>query len=480
MPKNNDNQGKLNRRDYVKGIAAAGIGVGTALSSTAIAETDANGQDVFLLFGVDTSETDLESWLKSREGDIQSQESSSEVIQYQDVEQLNVNQQENAIAISLDGGEADAIQRTYQNNTNTQVGEAESVNATKENKDHTFTQVKDVYVIFADDTKSREFSGWVVSDDVFQSEQTAVAEIDQEQEVEQVNYNSQSTAVAIAEGGSYSRSYQQSYQENENAQTAEAVAANVGDGDSQNADSSVEQSQEVDQLNVNEQGIAVAIAVGDGSTAKAWQVSCQYNTNEQIADATAINFDPKSMTEATAMARMDGDFSESDVKRTNDGADQSNTQEAAADIDQFQEVSQRNINLQNAAVSIALGASVATATQASYQGNFNAQVAEASAVNIEVGDWKATAVLSGMDANGDGSWAVSYDNGAEQVNQQAAIADIDQAQYVEQLNVNEQYSSVAFAIDDGNASAEQINYQLNQNEQIAESESSNENEKCVP
>ncbi|SIQ67167.1 hypothetical protein SAMN05421858_0029 [Haladaptatus litoreus] len=477
MPKNNDNERNLNRRDYVKGIAAAGIGAGTIFSGASAARTNANGEDVYLVFGADTS-SDLESWLENRAGDLQSssQESNSEVIQYQDVNQLNVNQQENAVAISIDGGQADAIQRTYQYNTNTQKGDAQSINAKKEKKEHTFEDVKNAYIVFAGDSDSREFSGWVVSDNVFESKQSAEADIDQEQEVEQVNYNSQSTAVAISEGGSYSRSYQRSYQENNNVQTAKALALNVGDGDSQKADSSVEQWQDVDQLNVNEQGIAVAIAVGEDSVAKAWQVSCQFNTNKQIAKAAAINFDPKSMDEVAATARMNGDFSESDVKRTKTGKDQANTQDAEADIDQFQGVNQLNINLQNAAVSVALDKSDSYATQASYQGNFNAQVAEAAAVNIDEGNWKAATVLNGTDAKGDGSWAVSYDNGGDQVNQQTAIADIDQAQYVEQLNVNEQYSAVAYAENDGTAMAEQLNYQVNQNEQIAESEASNESD----
>ncbi|WP_266079703.1 hypothetical protein [Haladaptatus caseinilyticus] len=483
MSKNNGSESKLKRRGYLKGMVAAGIGLGTAFSASSSAEsyTDADGDSVYLVFGADTSESDLESWLQDRMGDIQSssQESSSEVVQYQDVDQLNVNQQENAVAIAINGGEADAIQRTYQYNTNTQEGNAQSINIQKEDKKHSFKNMEHVYIVFADEGGSREFSGWVVADDTYESEQTAEAEIDQEQEVEQLNYNSQSTAVAIAEGGSYSRSFQRSYQKNANVQHAEAVAANIGDGDDQSADSSVEQSQEVDQVNVNEQGIAVAIAVGDGSVAKAWQVSCQYNVNRQIADATAINFEPNSIAEVSANASMQGDFSKSDVKRADNGEGQSNTQGASASIDQFQDVSQQNINLQNAAVSVALDYSDATATQASYQANFNAQIAEAVAVNINEGAEKATAVLNGMDANGDGSWAVSYDKGGKQVSEQTAIANIVQEQYVEQLNVNEQYSAIAYAEDDGSATAEQLNYQVNQNAQVAESEASNENEQCA-
>ncbi|WP_227352851.1 hypothetical protein [Haladaptatus salinisoli] len=465
----------------MKGIAA-GIGAGTVFSAASSAATDANGRNVYLVFGVDTESTDLESWLEDRSGSAQSssQESSSEVIQYQDVDQLNVNQQENAVAISINGGQADAIQRAYQTNANAQEGNAQSINAKKKDREHTFKGVNDAYVIFAGDTDSREFSGWVVSDQSYQSEQTAQAEIEQEQEVDQLNYNSQSTAVAIAQGGSYARSFQRSYQRNQNVQEADALAANVGDGHhqktkhDQDADSSVVQWQDVDQLNVNEQGVAVAIAVGEGSVAKAWQVSCQFNVNEQVANAAAINFDPKSVSEAAASARMQGNVSKSDVKRTDDGGKQSNTQNASASIDQFQDVSQQNISLQNAAIAVALGGSDSYATQSSYQANLNAQIAEATAVNIGDGHWEATKVLNGEDAKGDGSWAVSYDNGSTQLNQQTAIADIDQAQYVEQLNVNEQYSAVAYAENDGTALAEQFNYQVNQNEQIAEAEATNE------
>ncbi|GAA5058848.1 hypothetical protein GCM10025751_42410 [Haladaptatus pallidirubidus] len=490
----------------MKGIAAAGLGAGTVLSASSAATTDADGQNVYLLFGVDTEE-DLESWLENQNGDAKSssQDSSSEVIQYQDVDQLNVNQQENAVAISIDGGQADAIQRAYQTNANTQDGDAQSINAKKEDKEHTFKGVKDAYIIFAGDTDSREFSGWVVSDHTYKSEQTANAEIDQEQEVDQVNYNSQSTAVAIAEGGSYARSFQRSYQRNQNAQEAAALALNIADGHNhghkkkhkhnhkkqhkhkhkkqhkhghdhdQDANSSVEQWQDVDQLNVNEQGVAVAISVGEDSIAKAWQVSIQLNINEQVANAAAINFDPQSVEEAAASARMQGDFSDSNVKRMDNDGQQSNAQGSSATVSQFQNVSQQNINLQNAAVAVALNRSDSYATQSSHQANFNAQIAEATAANIDVGKWMGNGVLNGQDAKGDGSWAVSYDNGGSQSNQQTALADIEQAQYVEQLNVNEQYSAVAYAEDDGTAIAEQLNYQVNRNEQVAEAEAGNGN-----
>ncbi|WP_227357536.1 hypothetical protein [Haladaptatus salinisoli] len=467
--------GKVNRRGYLKGIAATGIGASLLSSASGRSRAASNntthvdGDDIFLVFGADTSSTDLESWVENNKCDIKanSQQSSAEVIQFQDVSQLNITQQGVAVAISIDGGEADAIQRTYQNNENTQAGSAQSINESQEKEKQTFKDVGNAYVVFAEETNCREFSGWVISDDAYQSEQSAEATVDQVQEVEQANYSTQSTAVAISEGGSYSRAYQRSYQKNKNVQTADAVAANVGKGDSQSAESSVEQSQTVDQLNASEQGVAIAIAIGEGSVAKAWQISCQFNVNKQLATATAVNIDPKSLKEVTASAKMKGDFSKKDMTHSKNGSDQSNIQTASANIEQFQEVSQLNVNEQNTAVAVALDDSSATATQVNYQANLNAQVAEATALNIDTGQYKACKVMKGTDIKGDDSWAVAYDNG-KQTTQQAADVDITQVQFVEQLNVNEQLSAIAFAINDGNATAEQANYQVNTNVQKAE------------
>ncbi|WP_458207686.1 hypothetical protein [Haladaptatus sp. NG-SE-30] len=90
-------------------------------------------------------------------------------------------------------------------------------------------------------------------------------------------------------------------------------------------------------------------------------------------------------------------------------------------------------------------------------------------MNVEDGSYKATAVMDGTDVKGDSSWAVSYDDGDEQVNEQHAAADITQVQYVQQLNVNEQYSAVAYAENGGTANAEQVN----ENVQVAESNATN-------
>lgn len=483
MTESKERSAKIKRRGYLKGIAAAGMGAGVLSSSSGRADAASNddthvdGDDVYLVFGADTSSTDLESWVQEHIFDIKasSQQSSSEVIQFQDISQLNVTQQGVAVSISIDGGEAEAVQRTYQSNENTQAGSARSINAAQQKEKQTFKDVGNAYVVFAEETGCREFSGWVVSDNAYESEQSAEATIDQEQEVEQANLNSQSTAVAISVNGSCSRAYQRSYQENNNVQTADAVAANVGKGTSQSADSSVDQSQTVDQLNASEQGVAIAIAVGEGSVAKAWQVSCQFNVNKQVADATAINLDPKSVTEVTAEAKIQGDFSEKELTHSRDGSQQSNIQAAAANVEQFQAVRQLNANEQNTAVAVAVNDSTATATQASYQGNFNAQIAKAVALNIDAGQSKASKVVTGRDLKGDDTWAVAYDKGSAQTTQQVAEADITQMQFVEQLNVSEQFVAIAVALDDGSATAEQVNFQVNQNVQQAQATAGNPN-----
>ncbi|NUC73648.1 hypothetical protein HTZ84_15280 [Haloterrigena sp. SYSU A558-1] len=482
MADNHGNQDGLKRRGYLKGIAATGLGAGALVTGTGRSHADADGardidgDSVYLVFGADSSEADLDSWVEAHGDEIAagSQSSTAQVIQYQDVSQLNVSQQGNAVSIAIDGGEATAAQQADQNNANTQAGNAESVTVEEETTDWTFTGVGQAYVVFAEETECREFTGLVVGEDAYQSEQSAEAAIDQSQEVDQYNYNSQNTAVAIAANGSRSRAYQRSSQTNENYQHADAVAANIGDGDRQEADASVEQSQAVSQLNVSEQGVAIAIAVGSGSVAEAFQVSSQGNLNEQVADAAAIDFDSKSLDEVTASADMVGSVSDEKLTRSKAGAEQSNAQAASADVTQVQSVGQENINLQNAAVAVGIDDSQATARQESYQGNFNAQVASAEALNVDKSHRSTNAVVTGTDRSGDGSWAVAYDTGNGESSQQVAEVDIDQLQLVEQLNVNEQFGAVAYATDCGDAVAEQLNYQVNENVQLTEARASNE------
>jgi hypothetical protein len=540
MAENHENHDGMKRRGYLKGIAATGLSAGalTAATGSTYADSDdrddrryddgskddkketydIDGDSLYLVFGADAKEDDLDEWVyhHKEELDAAAQESAARVIQYQDVSQLNVTEQGNAISIAIDGGEATAIQQTEQDNSNTQEGSAESINVDETETDRTFDDVGNAYIVFAEETESREFSGWVVAEETYGSEQSAQATIEQTQEVDQFNYSSQSSAVAIAEHDSCARAYQQSSQTNANYQQAGALAANIGGADAQEGEASVEQAQQVSQLNVSEQGVAIAIAVGDGSVARAYQVSSQFNMNEQVAEAAAINFDSMSVDEVTACADMVGEFSRDEMTRVEeeyedaDGADdaaeytedekaeeedekkaeedekddkkakedekkptQSNGQQASAVVSQVQRVGQENINLQNAAMAVAIDDSDATARQESYQGNFNAQVASAEAVNVDEGVCNLRGVVSGSDAYGDESWAIAYDNGNGDT-VQIADAEVDQLQFVEQLNINEQHAAVAFATDCGEAVAEQLNYQLNENVQLAESTAANE------
>ncbi|QFU84388.1 serine-rich family protein [Natronorubrum aibiense] len=501
MVDDQSNRDGLKRRGYLKGVVGTGLGIGILSMSTATThasddendtEDDAenkgnthnvDGDSVYLVFGADTSEDDLDAWVAEHKDEITegSRDSITQVVQYHDVSQLNVNQQATAVSIAIDDGEATAIQQANQNNNNTQKGHAESINISETENSETFNDVSNVYIVFAEETGYREFNGWVVRDETYQSEQSAQVTIEQSQTVNQLNYSSQSAAVAIAEGGSDAEAYQQSAQTNENYQHAEAAAVNVSSneketGDGQEALESVEQWQEVAQLNVSEQGVAIAIAVGSGSVAEACQVSAQCNLNEQVADATAINFEWTSADEVVANADMVGEFSDEEMNRTDDGSSQSNTQEESANITQVQSVGQENISLQNAAIAVGTDDSTATARQESYQANLNAQVASVEALNVQDSHCSATVVVSGKDTNGDKSWAIAYENGDNETAQQMATAEINQLQFIEQLNVNEQNGAIAYAANSDDAVAEQLNYQLNKNVQVAETSAVNEGE----
>ncbi|WP_343233810.1 hypothetical protein [Natronococcus sp. A-GB7] len=189
-------------------------------------------------------------------------------------------------------------------------------------------------------------------------------------------------------------------------------------------------------------------------------------SQRKLADATAINFDRMYTRDLIDRAEMTGELPKDAVKRTDDGSKQANGQDTLADITQVQSVGQENISLQHAAIALATKKSDATARQVSYQGNFNAQVASAEALNVSDGHCSGSAVLHGTDANGDKSWALAYENG--DTDEQTAAAEIDQLQFVSQLNVNEQFTAIAFAADCGKATAEQLNYQANENVQRTE------------
>jgi PGF-CTERM protein len=482
-------------------ITAPSAGVVGAQSASADTSDSAGTQivqaddgDVYLVFGANPADGDLESWVEEHEDQMSTgaagsdgqSDTDAQIIQYQDVDQLNVQQNGNAVAVSIDGGEARAVQRAVQDNYNTQLGEAESVRSEDQTQSVTFEDVDDVNIIFAEDSGSTTYSGWVVENGDESSSAGADATVVQDQDVDQLNYNNQSTALAIAENGSNATAIQKSIQKNVNVQQGVANASNAGHH-SGDADSAVGQSQEVDQRNVNLQGTAIAIAVGENSSAEAIQFTEQTNINAQFASANAESYAPMSPMKFVATAGIDAS---SDDVETSDSSDSSNSsdsgqanlgamhaddgdghehddgQGADARVLQYQNVTQQNINMQNAATAIALNNSTATAYQTSYQSNYNSQIGVANATNVEN---STTAVYNSDETEGRSTWSVDYDNGHEQVNEQYAAADVAQLQYVEQVNVNQQYNALAFAENDGEATALQVTYQSNKNRQVAKS-----------
>ncbi|WP_255167670.1 hypothetical protein [Natrononativus amylolyticus] len=489
----------------------------------ATVQTLENGEDLYLVFGVDIGDQTLEEFLDDHLTDnpghpAEGQDAVSEVIQYQDVEQVNLNEEGAAVSISIDGGNATAIQEVSQQNNNAQVGEAVAENQAFDSQSTQFENVGTVHIVMGNGD-GQQFSGWGVADSKTGEPtvtQSAEAAVSQYQDVTQVNYAEQTTAFAFAENESEAVAFQQISQANQNLQEGAANATNVyeapataaptnehykkdpgispkydyngddGDGVSQDAAASVEQGQDVEQANVNEAGAAVAIAVGDGSSATAVQLTEQTNINEQLASADAVNVlaAMPGMNVATAdmddndvvstqTERVDGDdHDKKGDKKGDDGVSQA----ADASVAQYQEADQFNINVQSSAVAVATNESTATAIQLMYQTNYNAQVGAADAWNVYQGGAthgglvyteETTVTLGGDELTDNSMIAFDYDGTDSQLNdvEQHSSATIEQAQFVGQQNFVEQSAAIAVADDGGDATSSQIIMQENRNVQ---------------
>ncbi|SEV81239.1 hypothetical protein [Natrinema salifodinae] len=463
-----------------------------------------NGEDLYLVFGADLGGQSLEEYVKEHAGDTDS--AATEVIQYQDVDQVNLNEQGTAVSISIDGGEATAVQEANQYNDNAQSAEASAVD---QNAQTQFENVGDVNIIIGDGG-DQQFDGWAVGDkkgDKIKTAQESVAAVAQAQEVGQVNYNNQTTAFALAVNDSDATALQQSYQRNENLQEGVANASNVylGDGEfghkkhkkgdsspAQSSEALVEQTQDVEQANINEQGGAVAIAVGENSTATAIQFTDQSNLNQQLGSAEATNLmaSVPGMNVATA-GDVSGEILSTETetnghdKKDKKQDDIDGEQTATAGVAQGQEVEQQNINLQNTAMAIALNGSESTAIQLAYQQNYNAQVAYADALNVYASpDYvtddviRTSSTTVTVDGNTDADTpglSYDYDSDATQssdIEQQASVA-IQQSQVISQENLNEQHAAVAVAEDGGSAGSSQVTMQENENVQFTSVSSTN-------
>ncbi|MFC4881907.1 MULTISPECIES: hypothetical protein [Natrialbaceae] len=467
-----------------------------------------DGEELYLVFGADLGEQSLEEFLDAHVTDnpgatAEGQEAVSDVVQYQNVEQVNINEQGMATSISIDGGEATAVQEASQLNSNVQEGVATSENQEGQIQETQFEDVGDVYLVMGNGD-SQEFNGWGVNDtkgdkNELTASQEAQAAVTQAQNVSQANVNEQSTAFALAANDSEATALQQTAQSNYNLQDGAANASNVylGDGKfsdkpkkgtsgadaSQSASSVVEQGQDVEQVNVNEQGAAVAIAIGENSTATAIQITEQTNINEQLGSAEAVNVLASMPGMNVASAGNGGDVVSTQGSTT--GGDDTKadkngiSQEATSEVTQGQAVEQLNVNLQNTAMAIATNDSDATAVQWAQQQNVNAQIGYASALNVYAGpsyahddvtQTKSTSVtVDGNDIEGAAGMSYDYDtaNGDQTHDvDQYASAEIEQHQFVTQQNINEQQMALAVADDGGSANAAQVSMQQNENVQF--------------
>ncbi|WP_195892490.1 hypothetical protein [Halopiger goleimassiliensis] len=496
-------------------VAIAMLAVGAPM---AVAGDDADPDDesayalesdegLYLVFGADLDETTLEEYIEDHaSGDAST---NVEVTQYQNVDQVNIHQQANATSISIDGGEATAVQEATQMNSNDQLADASAENVQLEQ-----TQFEDVgeVTILMGNGDGQTFDGWGIADKKGEKaevdgDQEADAVVTQAQEVGQLNYNEQNTAFAIAENASEATALQQSQQTNQNLQQGVANATNVyvgngnfadktGDhvksenspGADQVASAEVAQAQAVSQENINQQDGAVAIAVGEDSVATAIQITEQTNVNEQLAEADAANvfaaMDGMHVATAgigdsngvidmeTTVETFGTDEKEGKHKKASD-----EVQSATAGVGQEQVSEQMNVNLQNTAFAYATNESNATSVQLAYQSNLNAQIGFADALNVYAGPshqyenamvTSITNVTVGGD-DVDGMDGIAYDYDAQQTNdpEQHASAQLEQVQFISQENVNEQQAAIAIAENGDSADSAQVSMQENENVQFS-------------
>lgn len=444
-----------------------------------------DGEDLYLVFGADLDGMSLEEYIDAHASEElnANQTSNTEVIQHQNVDQVNINEQGEAVSIAIDGGEATAIQEANQLNANAQTGEASAENNVVSSQTTQFEDVGNVYLVMGSGD-SQQFNGWGVATEKGDKEtvtQSAEASVTQTQDVAQGNYNEQSVAFAFAAENSSATALQQTEQHNQNLQEGAANASNIyagqGEYTEQSANTWLTQQQAVEQTNVNEQGAAVAIAVGENSTATAIQVTDQTNLNEQVGSANAANL-IASMGEMNVASAGDSSVVDTETP-SKDKKDKDDTQTATTSVEQEQAVEQLNINLQNTAVAIAVNDSEAEAVQMASQQNYNAQIGSAAALNVYASPGfnydsaaqtsSTTVTVGGDDVEDAPGMSYDYDTSAEQTSDvtQDATAALEQTQFVTQENVNEQHSAIAVAEDDGDAAATQVSMQENENIQMS-------------
>ena len=484
-------------------LSMAGAGAGTAVaaettktsaepSSTAEAvKTLENDDELYFVFGADLGNQSLDEFLESQmatstDPSVEAgREEIADVVQYQDVEKVNFNQQGGAISIAIGGGEATAIQEETQQNTNSQVGEATAESTVAPSQDLSFENVGDVNIVFGN-SDDRGFDGWSVRDETDGSGRDSGLATEtsttQQQNVSQVNFNDQSIAIALAENESTALAYQRSTQTNKNRQQGSTTLRETGTtagAAEQSAQASIDQSQTLSQINQNQQGMAVAIAVGSNSVATAVQITDQTNLNEQYASVETLSH----LESMAGMNVATADEANSSVLTTSgEGTDGDET--ADVSMTQYQHTEQVNINLQSAAVAVALDGSNATAIQLAEQRNYNEQIGVATAASIyenvtanagTVISNETTLTIGGDAIRGTAPITIGHDgengeNDQRTTDEQSSSAQFEQIQFVTQENRNRQQAAIAVAERNASANASQITIQRNRNVRFADGE----------
>jgi PGF-CTERM protein len=182
---------------------------------------------------------------KPHDGDGASQTAEASVTQYQSVEQMNVNLNSSAQAIATDGSSAEAVQLTYQQNINAQIGSADALNVFLEDAadGEKYEKGHDYEGAVLTETTNANISGNGVedadrtafdydgnNDQLNTADQYSTAEIEQSQDVTQLNLVDSNNAIAVADDNGSASAFQMTMQENQNVQISSADATSVEEG----------------------------------------------------------------------------------------------------------------------------------------------------------------------------------------------------------------------------------------------------------
>ncbi|WP_254764976.1 hypothetical protein [Natrinema marinum] len=246
----------VSQNNVNEGVAAVAIAIGENSTATAVQLTDQSNLNQQLgsakatnvissmagmnvanigesdIVGTDKPKTSTdETPKKGEEGDGE-QTATAVVAQGQAVEQLNVNLNNTAMAIAINGSESTAFQIADQKNYNAQVGYAEALNvyASPGYVTDSTTQTKSTTVtVGGNDVQSDPGISYDYDTSAHHKNdisQGATVAIEQQQFVTQQNLN-QHSAVAVAEGNGNANAAQVSLQENENVQFTSVAATSA-------------------------------------------------------------------------------------------------------------------------------------------------------------------------------------------------------------------------------------------------------------